>query len=174
MHQKTLKAGPVGPFAPHSRYVLNMMALAVVVFCHHRASFLFSMAVCSHVSLENPRSLFPSGLEIIPETYRCSACLLGWAYGPKTGNFKADHRRTHGKDLHAIPLRVAIQFPSISGHCSHAPSVGSRHGRRYHQQGYRWAREIGTICPFGVLSQFYSIFWPNLGAIHAARPVVVL
>ena len=34
-----------------------------------------------------------------------------------------------------------------------------------------WAREIGTICPFGFFPQFYCIFWPNL---DVARPVVVL
>ena len=38
----------------------------------------------------------------------------------------------------------------------------------------RWAREIGTICPFGVFPQFESTFWPNLGAIHVTRPIVVL
>ena len=29
-----------------------------------------------------------------------------------------------------------------------------------------WARELGTICPFGVFSLFYSNFWPNLRPIH--------
>ena len=35
--------------------------------------------------------------------------------------------------------------------------------------GYRWAREIGTICPFGVFPLFYSNFWPNLRPIHVAK-----
>ena len=35
-----------------------------------------------------------------------------------------------------------------------------------------WAREMGTICLLA--PQFYSTFGPNLGAIHVARPVVVL
>ena len=37
------------------------------------------------------------------------------------------------------------------------------------QRGGVWAREIGTICPFGVFPLFYSNFWPNLsqkGLLH--------
>ena len=37
-----------------------------------------------------------------------------------------------------------------------------------------WALEIGTICPFGVFSLFYSNFGPNLRPMHVARPIVVL
>ena len=37
-----------------------------------------------------------------------------------------------------------------------------------------WAREIGTICPFGVFPLFYSICGPNSRPIHVERPIVVL
>ena len=32
-----------------------------------------------------------------------------------------------------------------------------------------WAREIGTIGPFGVFSLFFSNCWPNLRPIHVVR-----
>ena len=40
--------------------------------------------------------------------------------------------------------------------------------------GRMWARELGTICPFGVFSLFNSNFWPKLRPIHVARPIVAL
>ena len=40
--------------------------------------------------------------------------------------------------------------------------------------GTLWAREMGTICPFGVFPLFYSNFWRNLRPIHVPGPIVVL
>ena len=42
------------------------------------------------------------------------------------------------------------------------------------RDGGVWARELGTICPFGVFPLFYSNFWPNLSPIHVARQIVVI
>ena len=49
---------------------------------------------------------------------------------------------------------------------------GSSGKSRLEGGGGIWAREIGTICPFGVFFPcFIASFWPNLRPIHVARPV---
>ena len=89
-------------------------------------------------------------------------------------------RRTYAElqALHLHPVTHSHTFQVRLCMCNPAIFLGSGWGgggKTYHVNlgGGVWAREIGTICPFGVFPLFYSNFRPNSRPIHVARPIVL-